>query len=96
MKRITYPTKKRTLYHSFDKRVPFRYCSITPTILLARILMPELFGLYNLALSTIFLFSAISNLGIGETVITFVSKELGKNKKKSANLKFPSQQTHPC
>ena len=54
------------------------------TIILARLLMPELFGLYNLALSTIFLFATFSGLGIGETFITFVSKELGKNRKEKA------------
>ena len=36
------------------------------TIIVARLLMPELFGLYSLALSTILLFSAVSNIGIRE------------------------------
>jgi len=34
------------------------------TILLARALMPELFGLYSLALSTIFLFMGFIDMGI--------------------------------
>jgi O-antigen/teichoic acid export membrane protein len=54
------------------------------TIVLARILMPELFGLYSLALSTIVLFSAFSNPGIFEALVRFVSKELGRNKKEKA------------
>ena len=45
-------------------------------------LMPELFGLYSLALSTILIFITFSELGIGPTLIRFVSKEFGKNKKK--------------
>jgi len=53
-------------------------------IILARILMPELFGLYSLALSTILLFVSFSNLGIGETLVRFVSKELGKGNKAKA------------
>ena len=52
------------------------------TIILARMLMPELFGLYSLALSTILIFYTFSELGIGQTLIIFVSKEFGKSKKK--------------
>tara|TARA_Y100000310_G_scaffold167546_2_gene167410 strand:- start:49832 stop:51190 length:1359 start_codon:yes stop_codon:yes gene_type:complete len=56
--------------------------SLLFTIILARMLMPELFGLYSLALSTILIFSTFSELGVGETLIRFISKEFGKNKKK--------------
>ena len=55
--------------------------SLLFTIILARMLMPELFGLYSLALSTILIFSAFSELGLGETLIRFISREFGKNKK---------------
>lgn len=58
--------------------------SLVFTIILARILMPELFGLYNLALSTILIFAAFSDLGVGPTLIRFVSRELGRNNKKRA------------
>lgn len=44
-------------------------------IIIARLLMPELFGLYNLALSTILIFTVFAELGIGTTLIRFVSKE---------------------
>jgi len=50
------------------------------TIILARLLMPEVFGLYSLALSTILIFVAFSDLGIADTLVRFVSKELGKKK----------------
>jgi len=53
-------------------------------IILARILMPELFGLYSLALSTILLFVSLSGLGVSDTFIRFVSKALGKNKQSKA------------
>lgn len=42
--------------------------------------MPELFGLYSLALSTILIFVAFSDLGIAETMTRFVSKELSNKK----------------
>ena len=49
------------------------------TIILARLLMPEFFGLYTVALGTILVFSYFSDLGIGQTLIRFVSKESSKN-----------------
>jgi O-antigen/teichoic acid export membrane protein len=53
-------------------------------IILARILMPELFGLYSLALLTILLFVSFSDLGIGQTLVKFVSQALEKNKQAKA------------
>jgi len=55
--------------------------SLIFTIIIARLLLPELFGLYSLALSTIIIFAAVSELGIGQTLTRFVSKFLGKGKK---------------
>lgn len=48
------------------------------TVIIARMLMPELFGLYSLALSTIFIFMAFSDLGVGDTALRFISRELSK------------------
>jgi len=53
------------------------------TILIARIMAPELYGLYGLALSTILLFSFFSDFGISETLFTFLSKTIDKDKKKA-------------
>jgi len=58
------------------------------TIILARLLMPELFGLYSLALSTILIFMAFSDMGIGQAMIRFVSRELGKSKNEKAKAYF--------
>jgi len=54
------------------------------TIILARILMPELFGLYSLALATILLFASFADLGLNQTLIKFVSNFVGKKKFKKA------------
>jgi PST family polysaccharide transporter len=48
------------------------------TIILARILLPELFGAYSVALATILIFVAFSDLGLGQTIVRFVSKEWAK------------------
>ena len=51
-------------------------------IILARLLMPEFFGLYSLALSTILIFGGIFELGTSTAVIRFISREFGKKKRK--------------
>ncbi|MBT3397443.1 oligosaccharide flippase family protein [archaeon] len=51
--------------------------SLVFTIFIARLLMPELFGLYGIALSTIILFSSFSDLGISTALLTFMSKKFG-------------------
>ncbi len=54
--------------------------SIIFTIIIARLLMPELFGLYNLALSTILIFYVFSDLGSNQALIYYVSKKFGEEK----------------
>jgi len=54
------------------------------TIILARLLMPELFGLYSLAIATIFIFISFTDLGIGSAIITFVSRYLSRGRKGKA------------
>ncbi len=54
------------------------------TIIIARMLLPELFGLYSLALATIILFVSFSDLGVSSALITFGSKMLGKGNKPKA------------
>lgn len=53
------------------------------TILLARMLKPELFGLYNLALSITLIILTLANFGIDEALTRYVSKYYRKNKKKA-------------
>lgn len=70
---------KNSVYQ-FSGTLIAKISSLIFVIILARLLMPELFGLYSLALSTILLFSAFSDLGIGQTLIRFISRELSKKK----------------
>lgn len=58
------------------------------TILIARMLMPELFGYYTLALSTIVLFSTFSDLGVVSALMTFISKKLGNKEFGKAKAYF--------
>ena len=58
--------------------------SLIFTIIVARILLPDLFGLYSLALSTIVLFSSFSDLGIGGAMMTFIPKMLSRKNPEKA------------
>jgi O-antigen/teichoic acid export membrane protein len=62
--------------------------SLVFTIIIARLLMPELFGLYSLALATILLISSLSDFGISTALITFVSKSLEKKNNSKAKAYF--------
>lgn len=62
----------------------FKIGSLLFTIIIARMLLPDIMGLYNLALATIILFAAFSDLGVSSALITFGAKMLGKGNKKKA------------
>jgi len=57
--------------------------SLLFTVILARLLMPELYGLYGLALSTILMFAGFSDLGISSALVPFISKYIDKSKTKA-------------
>lgn len=70
--------------YQFFTNLISKFGSLLFTIIIARILMPELFGLYSLALSTVLLFAAISDFGMSNSLVKFVSTELGKRSLKKA------------
>lgn len=74
---------KNSIYQ-FATNFAFKVGSLIFTIIIARLLMPELFGLYNLALSTLLVFFAFANLGIAPTIVKFASRELGKGNEEKA------------
>ncbi len=74
--------------YQLTQNLIFKFGSLAFTIIIARMLLPELFGLYSLALATIVLFMSFSDLGLGAALITFISEKLGKNKPKKAKGYF--------
>lgn len=52
--------------------------SLLFTIIIARLMMPELYGLYGLALSTILFFGIFNNMGLTLAMRTFLSKNIDK------------------
>ncbi|MDE1848532.1 MAG: oligosaccharide flippase family protein [Nanoarchaeota archaeon] len=68
----------------FSSQIVSKLGALVLTIILARMLTPDLFGLYNLALSVILIFTTFAELGLGQTMIRFVSFHLGKKDEKTA------------
>lgn len=62
----------------FSTNIIAKLGSLVFTIILARLLLPDLFGLYSLALSTILLFAGFSDLGLGQSIIKFWSQSSGR------------------
>ena len=54
------------------------------TIIIARLLLPELFGVYSLALSLVTIILVFTDLGTGNTLLRYVSDFLGKRDKNKA------------
>lgn len=78
----------RNSTRQFIQNVIFKFGSLVFTIILARILMPKLMGLYSLALATIVLFASFSDLGIGFAITSLISKRLGNGENKKAKGYF--------
>jgi len=74
--------------YEFATRLVMKVGSLLFTIIIARMLLPELFGLYSLALGTIVLITSFSDLGIGSATITYLSNKLSKGKKSEAKKYF--------
>lgn len=68
---------------TFSSTLIAKIGSIIFTIILARLLLPELFGLYSLALSTILIFASFSDLGVSSTLIKFISQSKNPEKSKA-------------
>ncbi|MCK5449774.1 flippase [Candidatus Pacearchaeota archaeon] len=57
--------------------------SLLFTIIIARLMLPEIYGLYGLALSTILFMGIFSDFGIGSALMTFISKTIDKTPEKA-------------
>lgn len=75
-------------YYQLLASIVLKFGSLIFTIVLARIILPERFGLYSLALGTITIFTAFTGMGIGESMVRFVSKKLKEKKAEKAKAYF--------
>lgn len=58
------------------------------TIIIARMLLPEAFGIYNLAISIALILITLTDLGINSTLTRYVAEAIGKNQKQEASSIF--------
>ena len=58
------------------------------TIIVARLLLPELFGVFALTISIVTIFSTFTNLGVDETFLRYFSEAVGKRNEKKARSFF--------
>tara|TARA_Y100000310_G_scaffold221576_1_gene223168 strand:- start:23063 stop:24619 length:1557 start_codon:yes stop_codon:yes gene_type:complete len=68
-------------FYSFFSTIIAKFGGFILTILLARTLLPELFGVYALVLSISVIVFSFTDFGISQTTVKFTSELLGKNKK---------------
>ena len=58
------------------------------TIIIARLLMPELFGIYSLAITILIILVTISDFGFGGSITRYLSESISNKKKKQARSRF--------
>jgi len=64
---------------NFATNLVTKFGGLIFTIILARMLMPEMFGVYNLVLSIVIIALIFTDAGINNTSIRYLSEKIGKN-----------------
>jgi len=72
----------KNIFWNFLYSVVNRFGALIFTIILARFLQPEGYGLYSIVLSIAMIFTTFTNLGINHTLVRWVSYALVKEKNK--------------
>lgn len=80
---LTEQTMKNSFYNMTGTIVS-RMGGLILTVILARFLLPELFGIYSLVLSIITIAGTFTDLGMGKTLVRYVSDALGRGEKTEA------------
>jgi O-antigen/teichoic acid export membrane protein len=74
--------------YSFILTLILKFGGLIFTVLIARILLPELFGIYSLALSIATIAVSFTDLGVDSTFLRYFSEALGKRNKQKARSYF--------
>ena len=80
---ITDTVVKNTAYN-LAATILNRIGTLVFTIVIARILLPEAFGLYNLTISIALILLTVGEFGINSSLITYISNNLAKNNPRKA------------
>ena len=83
-------TKKvvRNSSYDFSAELITKIFSLVFIIIIARLLQPELFGLYNIVLSVTLIFMTFTDLGINTALVRYVAANIRKKKKAAAYLHY--------
>ncbi len=84
---LTQKTAKNSIY-SLLGNIIAKIGGLIFTIIAARLLLPELFGIYNLILSIALIAISFTDLGIGRTFVRYLSEELGRKNYEKARAYF--------
>ncbi len=68
----------KNTFYNFTSRIISKILGLIFVVVLARALQPELFGLYNIVFSVVFIFLTFSDLGINTALIKYVASNLNK------------------
>lgn len=68
--------------YNFLSLLASKFGGLVFTVILARMLLPELFGIYALVLSIVTVILAFTDLGIDNTFVRYISDSIGKGNKK--------------
>lgn len=58
------------------------------TIIVARLLFPELFGIYSLTLTIILTLVTFTDIGLSSTILRYIAESLGRRKSREARSRF--------
>ena len=78
----------RRSFWNFLTTLISRFGAIIFTIVIARLLQPELFGLYGLTMSVMSIFLTFADLGINATLMRYVALAIGAKSKEKASAYF--------
>ncbi|MFH1503097.1 MAG: oligosaccharide flippase family protein [Candidatus Diapherotrites archaeon] len=78
---------KNTGYNLFSSII-LKIGGLIFTIIIARMLLPELFGVYSLVLSIIAIFMVFTNFGLDDTLLRYLSISIGRRKISQARSYF--------
>jgi len=81
---LTESTIKNSMYN-FTGTIISRVGGLIFTIILARLLLPEMYGIYSLVLSIVGIFVTLTDLGMGKTLVRYASEALGQRNKAKAS-----------
>lgn len=74
--------------YGFARALILKFGGLFFTIIIARILLPELFGIYALAISIVTIFMTFTELGVNGTFLRYSSEALGKRDVSKARSYF--------